>query len=247
MILGRLKVILLASLFVTNCTSSPKAEEEVIEPEQLVAKASSKQGEDTPSEELEIQSFQKLREEIEEFKDSLRREIRAVIREEIVPEIWTHSIYPQEVAAKQKEVRKRAKVKTFLGRVEWVRFKDPDFELQSRVDSGTKTSSLHAENIRERTINGELFVQFETVDHNNKRHTLVRRVVSKTTVKNTAGEASHRYVIRERISLGGRSHEVNVNLNDRSNLRYKFLIGRNLLIGNYIVDVSKSHILGDKL
>ena len=40
--------------------------------------------------------------------------------------------------------------------------------------------------------------------------------------------------------------KTNVNLNDRNNLKHRFLIGRNLLIGDYIVDVSQSRLLGGK-
>jgi len=230
----------------TNCVSQ-RTTGVTEEPEQLVEKVSAKLEEDRTEQDIEDEQPDKFREEINRFKDILREEIREVIREEILPELWTSSVYSNEVASGQKKIRKSAKVKTFLGRVEWVRFKEPDFEIQARIDTGAKTSSLHAINIREQQVSGELFVQFEALDQDGKRHTLVRRVVTKTNVRNNAGEASKRYVIRERISIGGRVHDINVNLNDRSDLRYRFLIGRNLLIGNYIVDVSKSHLLGDRL
>ncbi|MFW7377235.1 MAG: ATP-dependent zinc protease [Oligoflexus sp.] len=242
----RLRVILLLFLVGTGCSTS-KSNEVAVEAEPLVKKASSKLGEDKTNEEIESEQPNQLRAEIDRFKESLREEIREVIREEILPELWTSSVYSTEVASGQKKLRKGAKAKTFLGRVEWVKFKEPDFELQARIDTGAKTSSLHAINIREQQVNGELFVQFEALDQDDKRHTLVRRVVTKTNVKNASGETSRRYVIRERINLGGRIHDINVNLNDRNDLRYRFLIGRNLLIGNYLVDVSKSHLLGDRL
>jgi hypothetical protein len=190
-----------------------------------------------------------FREELAQAKEEIKDELREMILEEILPEIWTSHQYKEskEVKDSQKRALQSAKEKTFLGRVEWVSFKDPEFSLQARVDSGAKTCSIHAENIKELTINGEPFVQFETIDDKeNKRHTLVRRVVAKTKVKNTSGKVSSRHVIRMALQIGNNTHDVNVNLNDRKDMTYSFLIGRNLLLGNYLVDVSESHLLGDK-
>jgi len=187
-----------------------------------------------------------FREELEAAKDQIREELREVIIEEILPELWTaHNMEKDRDA--QKRAFNSAKEKTFLGRVEWVKIKDPEFEIQARVDTGAKTSSIHAENIKELQINGEPYVQFETLDNEDKKHTIVRRVVARTRVTSTSGETSNRYVIRSAITLGHKTHDININLNDRNKLNYKMLIGRNLLIGNYIVDVAESHLLGDKL
>lgn len=187
-----------------------------------------------------------FREELEAAKDQIREELREVIIEEILPELWTAHNKGKDRDA-QKRAFNMAKERTFLGRVEWVKIKDPEFEIQARVDTGAKTSSIHAENIKELQINGEPYVQFETLDNEDKKHTIVRRVVARTKVTSTSGDSTNRYVIRSAIKLGHKTHDVNINLNDRSKLNYRMLIGRNLLIGNYIVDVAESHLLGDKL
>jgi hypothetical protein len=64
-------------------------------------------------------------------------------------------------------------------------------------------------------------------------------------VSNTAGFISRRYVIKEKVKMGNIEREVLINLNDRSKMVYKFLVGRNLLLGRFIVDVARSHVLGD--
>jgi hypothetical protein len=190
-----------------------------------------------------------LREELANAKEDIKAELREMILEEILPEIWTAKQHKDNIEIKdgQQRAMQSAKEKTFIGRVEWVKWKDPEFMTQARIDSGAKTCSIHAENIKEVQINGEPFVQFETLDDDENRYTIVRRVVAKTKVKNTSGKTSSRFVIRATIRLGNNLHDINVNLNDRTKLNYKFLVGRNLLIGNYIVDVSESHLLGEKL
>ena len=74
---------------------------------------------------------------------------------------------------------------------------------------------------------------------------LVRKVGATQRVSNTSGFVTRRYVIKEKIKMGNIEREVLINLNDRSKMEYKFLIGRNVLLGRFIVDVARSHVLGD--
>lgn len=137
------------------------------------------------------------------------------------------------------------KEKVLIGRIEWVELPDLKLKHKARIDTGAKTTSLHAVNIEEVEQRGELFVKFQTVDAEGKTIDLLRKVDSTQKVSNTAGFISKRYVIKEKIKMGNIEREVSVNLNDRSKMDYKFLVGRNLLLGRFIVDVARSHVLGD--
>jgi hypothetical protein len=53
-------------------------------------------------------------------------------------------------------------------------------------------------------------------------------------------EPDYRPVVKVTIEIKGEKFEVEANLNDRSHMRYPVLLGRNLLYGNFVVDVSKS-------
>jgi ribosomal protein S6--L-glutamate ligase len=64
-------------------------------------------------------------------------------------------------------------------------------------------------------------------------------------VANAGGTVMKRYVIKEKIKLGSVEKELLINLNDRTRMQYKLLVGRNLLLGRFIVDVARSHVLGD--
>lgn len=137
------------------------------------------------------------------------------------------------------------KEKVLIGRIEWVSLPDLKIKLKARIDTGAKTTSLHAVNIEEVEQRGELFVKFQTVDADGKTIEAVRKVDTTQKVSNTAGVVSKRYVIKEKIKMGSIEREVLVNLNDRSKMDYKFLVGRNVLLGRFIVDVARSHVLGD--
>lgn len=137
------------------------------------------------------------------------------------------------------------KEKILIGRIEWVNLPGLKLKHKARIDTGAKTSSLHAINIEEVEQRGELFVRFQTQDSEGKTVEVVRKVDMTQKVSNTSGSVTKRYVIKEKIKIGNIEREVNINLNDRSRMDYKFLIGRNVLLGRFIVDVARSHVLGD--
>lgn len=137
------------------------------------------------------------------------------------------------------------KEKVLIGRVEWISMPELKIKHKARIDTGAKTTSLHAVNIEEVEQRGELFVKFQTLDGEGKTVEVVRKVDTTQKVSNTSGFVSKRYVIKEKIKMGNIEREVLVNLNDRSKMDYKFLVGRNLLLGRFIVDVARSHVLGD--
>ena len=137
------------------------------------------------------------------------------------------------------------KEKVLIGRVEWAELPELKLKHKARIDTGAKTTSLHAVNIEEVEQRGELFVKFQTVDSDGKKIDLLRKVDTTQKVSNTAGLVSKRYVIKEKVKMGSIEREILINLNDRSGMDYKFLVGRNLLLGRFIVDVARSHVLGD--
>lgn len=137
------------------------------------------------------------------------------------------------------------KEKVLIGRVEWISLPDFKIKHKARIDTGAKTTSLHAVNIEEVEQRGELFVKFQTLDSEGKVVELVRKVGATQRVSNTSGFVTRRYVIKEKIKMGNIEREVLINLNDRSKMEYKFLVGRNVLLGRFIVDVARSHVLGD--
>lgn len=137
------------------------------------------------------------------------------------------------------------KEKVLIGRVEWADLPELKLKHKARIDTGAKTTSLHATNIEEVEQRGELFVKFQTVDSEGKKLELLRKVDTTQRVSNTSGSVTKRYVIKEKVKMGSIEREILINLNDRSGMEYKFLVGRNLLLGRFIVDVARSHVLGD--
>lgn len=135
-------------------------------------------------------------------------------------------------------------LKPIVGRVEWVEFPNWKLKLRARVDTGAKSCSIHAINIERVTENGEVYVLFDTfVDEKPVR--LKSKFIKEAKVTSTSGVSENRIIISELMKMGKYKEEVIINLNDRTNLTYPILIGRNFLMGKFLVDVSLSHALGD--
>ena len=139
---------------------------------------------------------------------------------------------------------KEVPTKDLMGRIEAVFLPQADLWLDARVDTGAKMCSMHARHIKKVHRDEKLYVQFDTTDDRGQKRSLLREVLYVKKVKSSNGAISERFVIKAKLRVGDREHDVEVNLNDRSSMQYKMLIGRNLLLGNYTVDVAFSHALG---
>ncbi len=129
-----------------------------------------------------------------------------------------------------------------IGNLEEVHFGEKkDLHFYAKIDTGAESSSIHAQKIKTFTkeVKGKdvLYVQFETIDERFKTRTFVRPVVKIGEVKSALG-ISRRYFIREKIWIGNAFHYVNVNLADRSHLKRKFLVGKNILDEGYLINTS---------
>src|SRR5690606_24890809 len=152
---------------------------------------------------------------IEDSNEKLTKNIKEIIREELLPEIQGLSFVPKDIRKKQMEAKTKVAKKVVVGRVEWIKIKTNSMRLKARIDTGAQTSSIHAENVVEKVIEGKRYVQFESFDFNGKKHVFLKEVVKKQKVRSSSGDLSDRLVIRMTIGLGTEEHNINVNLNDR--------------------------------
>jgi hypothetical protein len=131
-----------------------------------------------------------------------------------------------------------AKNNQMIGALEKVVFTATDMKITARVDTGAGRSSLHAKHIQLLEENEENYVQFYAVDDLGNRYKMKEKLQYMSEITNTSGIPEKRYVIRTQIVLKNKIYDIDVNLKDRSNMQYKFLIGRDLLKkGGYVVKI----------
>jgi len=137
--------------------------------------------------------------------------------------------------------------KVIAGRIEHVSLGvRPSFVVKAKLDTGATTSSIHAENVHGFSKNGQNWVRFDLVLHNEKgdqfRQTLEQPLKRKVRIKNHDGNHDLRYVVVLDICFDGRMRRSSFTLADRTEFNYQVLLGREFLNGLAIVDPEKTYI-----
>ena len=126
-----------------------------------------------------------------------------------------------------------------IGALEHVTAEPPGIKLTARIDTGAKSSSIHASNVVRFEREGERWVSFDISDDDGALIPLKMPVERRVRITQANGEIQRRYVVKMWLSLGDIREKVDVTLADRGDLTYPLLIGRNFLMDIAIVDVSK--------
>ena len=139
--------------------------------------------------------------------------------------------------------------KIIVGSEEWCAFPQLGLPaIKARVDSGAKTSSLHAFDIHKFQKNGESWVRFEVHPLQDDRRTTVpceARIVDRRRVKSSSGTSEKRYVIKTALRIGNETWDVELTLTNRDSMGYRMLLGREAMKGRMLVDPSESFCLGE--
>ncbi|MFC5051395.1 RimK/LysX family protein [Rubritalea spongiae] len=131
-----------------------------------------------------------------------------------------------------------------LGEVEPIGVLDVDWYYSARIDTGATTSSIHAEKIEPFERDGVQWVRFELVnEESGKKEKLERKIERKVRIKEHDDDSERRYVVKLHVYYGGENELLEFTLTDRSGYKYPLLVGRNLLRGIAVVDVSKKNTL----
>lgn len=134
--------------------------------------------------------------------------------------------------------------KIVYGRYEWVRIPElSNIKYKAKLDTGALTSSLGAKNIQYFTKDDDKWVKFELLDDDSdKAFSFPLKRVSK--IKKRVGDIeedsdllTERPVILLKVCMGNKIKKIEVNLSDRSNFNYPFLMGaKGLVKFNALVD-----------
>jgi hypothetical protein len=139
--------------------------------------------------------------------------------------------------------------KTVIGRLESIALPELAIDdLEVRVDTGAKTSSLHVDNIEKSVINGVHSVTFDIHPDVHKVETMLKctaPISDIRKIKSSNGTSEQRYVIETPVVLGKEQWNIEITLTDRSDMSYLMLFGREALGSRFLVDPSEV-FLGSK-
>ena len=116
----------------------------------------------------------------------------------------------------------------------------PAIKVKVKLDTGARTSSIHAARFREYRRDGARRVSFALVNNDGMELKFDRPVVRITTIRRKGVEISDRPVILLEFCVAGIKSKVEFIMADRSDLRYPVLIGRDFLAGKILVDPART-------
>lgn len=128
----------------------------------------------------------------------------------------------------------------------------PDFgidQLEVRVDTGAKTSSLHVDNLEKFTRSGKPWVRFDLhpdVHNVEKIKSCEAAVHDSRRIKSSNGISEQRYIIKTLFKLGQHAWPIEITLTDRSDMSYLMLLGREGMGERLLVDPSKTFLLNNE-
>ena len=140
------------------------------------------------------------------------------------------------------------KTSTAMGWREWIELPELGIKrVKAKVDSGARSSSLHAEDIELFQTRGSMGVRFTVLPLQRSR---LRAVTCQALlhderyVKSSNGSRELRPVIRTSVSWGGQTWEIDVTLTSRDLMGFRMLLGREAIRRRYLVDTGRSYLGG---
>ncbi len=119
-------------------------------------------------------------------------------------------------------------------------------KIDARIDTGAKSSSLHATNIVTFKKKKEKWVRFEVnyiLDGHPISIACETPVLTRRRVKTSNENSEKRLMIKTPMTIGDITYEIELNLANRESMEYQMLLGREALNGRFLINPSESFML----
>jgi len=131
---------------------------------------------------------------------------------------------------------------------EWVQLPEIGVPwIKAKLDTGARTSSLHAFKIKRFRQDGADWVRFRVRPWQESQEDEVvieLPVHDVRSIRSSSGHVQERYVVKMRIELLGRKVTAEVTLSNRDSMGFRMLIGRQALRRRFVVDAGSSFLGG---
>ena len=147
--------------------------------------------------------------------------------------------------------RKRKTVaRPAIGWREWVSLPELGIDrIKAKVDTGARTSALHAVRVRAAQIDGIDVVRFEVHPLQKSAKPAVTcqlPLVDKRYVRSSDGTRELRPVVETTVQLGDKTWPIELTLTNRSLMGFRLLLGRRALRKRFVVDPGLSWIRSER-
>ncbi|NND00499.1 MAG: ATP-dependent zinc protease [Gammaproteobacteria bacterium] len=134
---------------------------------------------------------------------------------------------------------------------EWIKLPELALEnIKAKVDTGARTSCLHAFSVRPYVERGRQRVEFQIHPRQRNRsyvRTCHADVIDQRVVTDSGGHKEQRWVIETMLEIGPHQWPIEITLSPRDDMMFRMLIGRTALKHRAVVDSSRSYLIGKKV
>jgi hypothetical protein len=133
-----------------------------------------------------------------------------------------------------------------IGWREWVSLSELGIaKIKAKIDTGARTSALHAFSLKPFTENGQDRITFEIhpLQHNKSEVvSCTADVIDRREVTDSGGHTEERYVITTPLTIAGQTWPIEITLTERENMLFRMLLGRSALRKHFIVNPARSFV-----
>ena len=119
--------------------------------------------------------------------------------------------------------------------------------IKAKIDTGARSSCLHTHHYEIFPKAGASWVRFQLhplVGRNDLEFTCEAPVLEFRDVKDSGGHLESRPFIRTKAKLGDHQWDIDLSLSNREGMRFRMLLGREAVAGDFIIDPSVSYQQG---
>lgn len=142
-----------------------------------------------------------------------------------------------------------ASERTLIGWREWVHLPDllEDGWIKAKVDTGARTSALHAWDVERFDRDGDEWVRFSLHPRQHDDDHVVRTeapLLEEREVRSSNGDVELRPVVHTTLALGEQRYAIELTLTKRDQMGFRMLLGRTGMARHLLVDPGSSYLLG---
>lgn len=142
-------------------------------------------------------------------------------------------------------IKQKRKYK-IIGWREWVGLPELAIpRIKAKIDTGARTSALHAFALNPFTENAKARISFEIHPLQHNTEMIIRcvaDVIDRRLVTDSGGHEEERYVICTPITIAGQSWPIEITLTERENMLFRMLLGRSALRKRFVVNPARSFV-----
>ena len=154
------------------------------------------------------------------------------------------------IESKLSKTKDSKQTPSIIGWREWLSLPELKIKnIKAKIDTGAKTSALHAFDIEIIKKGKKKFVNFKIHPEQRNQKKVIKtqsELIEQRLVKNSGGKVTLRPVIITEIKLGPLKWNIEITLVNRDEMGFRMLLGRDAIKNFLLVNPGKSFLIGKK-